>query len=691
MRVYSKSRKFVVGSLLAAAGIGAVGSLIALHSGAVISDAAAQPVAKEKPGAASARSARESEISFPPISSQLPPDITGGAGNATLTSAAIFAWQEFIALNWPAANQTGVSGSNTRGTPNTSQRFGADSSGSGQANQPVVWETYRGKVETFPGVGDPPGYANGPSQDYGFDVGPQYVYGPRSTTPPTPPGGSTPQGALQNNPGGSPVSVPACPLQQSGGTPPYVNLDEITQIGLDSMFAGVLPPTVTNPTAQNANAQPQLIRFLAKGNRSFYDYVAANQYWYHGSAYNTAKSNFSTAAAANQYPPPAPTINLPAGTVLVKAAWRPLAPGETASGFHTKTVRFYDVNGSSATPCYREQTWALIALHIIQKTPTAPDFIYATFEYTNNILTANGKPVEDNNGAVVNAPPGDPMDPRLNYFDASYNGGPTKYYSPNYPKGIAVPVPNPPPPSPPPGVALPLVQVTGPYCGVAGNDRLYFQDLKLKGGSIPPANSGVCVDKRYFPIPVQIQQVNAAAHAALTSYGAPPLWQNYKLVNVQWQPFDISTIDTSGHNTNRLASTFSLANSVVETDNTLQQFFGGLFGGPPGGDGFYKSFFEINSSGVLTGPAFNIYGPPSGSVPPTQFTRTNMGGCMGCHGRTERGGTDFSFTLSGGPVAAPEFAVPANAKALFTSNTGGFRLGFDQERLQELHNALSGR
>ena len=671
MKTCSKSLKFVLLPRVAAAGISALECFAALCSDAVINHAAAQWIA---------------------ISPNLPPDIPGGAGNATITDAAVFAWQEFIALNWPAAQQSGVSGSNTRGVPDTSKMFGADSSGAGQANQPVVWETYRGKVETFPGVGNPPGYASGPSQDYGFDVGPQYVYGTRAATPSPPPPLPTPANTpVQTNPGGTPLGVPACqnPTQPTVATPSYINLDEITQIGLDSMFAGVLPSSISNPTPQNANDQPQLIRFLAKGNRTFYDYVAANQYWYQGTAFTAAQYNFSTAAIVNTYPPSAPTINLPVGTVLVKAAWRPLAQGESASDFHTKTVRFYDQNGTSASPCYREQTWALLALHIIQKTPTAPDFIFATFEYTNNILTAKGQPVEDKNGAEVSAPPGDPMDPQLNYFDVGYGSLSSMYYSPGYPKGIAVPVPTPPPPSPPAGVPLPLVQVTGPYCQAAGNDRLYFQDLNYSQGKpIPPANSGTCVDKRYFPIPLQIQQVNAAAHAALTIYGAPGLWQNYKLVNVQWMPFDISDIDTSGSNTSRLASTFSLANSVVETDNTLQQFFGGLFGSPPG-DGFFKSAFEINSSGMPTGAAYNIYGPPSGSVPSGQFTRLNMGGCMGCHGRAQRNGTDFSFTLSAGPVAMPEYAVPATAaNTLAASN---FRLGLDEERLKELRAALSGR
>lgn len=684
-------RKFVLVPLLLLAGASAAASLATVY----FTDAGF--AATKKPPATKA-AAPKLQIAFPPISSQLPSDIPGGANNANITSAAIFAWQEFIALNWPAA-PTGVSGSGTRGAPDNSQKFGADSSGPNQANQPVVWETYRGKVETFPGVGDPPGYSNGASQDYGFDVAPQYIYGTRTTTPPTPPGGPEPQGALQNNPGGPVLLVPACqsPAQPIATTPSYINLDEITQIGLDSMFANVLPYTVSNPTALNANDEPQLIRFLAKGNRAFYDYVAASQFWYQGQAFATAESNFHTAALANSYPAPTPNIELPAGTVLVKAAWRPLAPGEIASNFHTKTVRFYDENGTTGFPCYREQTWALIALHIIQKTPTAPDFIFATFEYTSNILNANGTPVEDQNGKEIAAPIGDGMDPRLNYFDVN-----SEYYSPAYPKGIIVPpqppVPNPPPPSPPPGASLPLVQVTGPYCNVAANvmppaknARLYFQDINANTNDpIPPPNTGVCVNKRYFAIPSQIQQVNAAAHAALQSYGAPALWQNYKLVNVQWQPFNTSEIDTTGTNTNRLASIYSLANAVVETDNTLQEFFGGLFA--PGA-AFFKSAFEANpSSGIPTPPypAYNIYGPPAGGNP-NQFTRTVMGGCMGCHGRAQRAGTDFSFTLSGGPVAGPEFGVlTAPTGALAANAKPNFAAGFDLERLKKLHRALAG-
>src|SRR6185436_8892988 len=48
--------------------------------------------------------------------------------------------------------------------------------------------------------------------------------------------------------------------------------------------------------------------------------------------------------------------------------------------------------------------WGLVALHIIQKTPTAPYFIYATFSQADNILDSNGNCVEDVNGKLVTGP-----------------------------------------------------------------------------------------------------------------------------------------------------------------------------------------------------------------------------------------------------------------------------------------------
>src|SRR5580692_7432920 len=134
----------------------------------------------------------------------LPSDITGGAPAATLQQAAAFAWQEFIAVNWPAL-------AGQRDTPDTAQKFGT---GSG----PLVWQTYRSKVEIFnltkdaAGAFAPPGYsATDPNFGYGATP-PAYYYATRV--------------------------VPACKGQNLPPAPAWINLDETTQIGLDQMFAG---------------------------------------------------------------------------------------------------------------------------------------------------------------------------------------------------------------------------------------------------------------------------------------------------------------------------------------------------------------------------------------------------------------------------------------------------------------------
>ena len=114
-------------------------------------------------------------------------------------------------------------------------------------------------------------------------------------------------------------------------------------------------------------------------------------------------------------------VSLPYGTIEIKAGWRPLNPSELASGhFHTQPVRFYEqVSSGSTAACYRDAVWGLVALHIIQKTPSAPYFIYATFEQADNIKTAAGAPIEDADGNIVvpqTAPPTTPqeclVDPR---------------------------------------------------------------------------------------------------------------------------------------------------------------------------------------------------------------------------------------------------------------------------------------
>ena len=176
------------------------------------------------------------------------PPSGGGAPTATPEQAAAFAWQEFIALSWPAAPQEGKL--RQRDAASTRYKFG-DPNYTG----PLVWQTFRAKVEIFPGkegpasvppfvqILPPPGYSGNAADDFGYDALPAYNY-------------STP--------------IPACDPTKAED-PPWINLDETDQITLDSMYAGIVRPDVSLH-----NSSSQLIRFMAKANRSQYVYVASN-------------------------------------------------------------------------------------------------------------------------------------------------------------------------------------------------------------------------------------------------------------------------------------------------------------------------------------------------------------------------------------------------------------------------------
>jgi hypothetical protein len=416
------------------------------------------------------------------------------------------------------------------------------------------------------------------------------------------------------------------------------------------------------------------VRFLAKANRTLYAYVAKNssssdpsQQWWGHIPKDVVVRTKSYLAAHQASPPPdsSQLVSLPIGTIEIKAAWRPLNPAEAASGrFHQQTVRFYEQGSSGKfSRCYRDANWGLIALHIIQKTPTAPYFIYATFEQADNILTADGKPVEDSDGNIVNnlqAPAA--TTPQVCLID-----------------------PRPPAGPPPPGgeatstmgsviitsdpKACAPIQGTPIYCGAPGR-QLYLRNVRVPlDPSQPPSknsepNEGaICIDQRENPIPDYALNANAKAHAAIAAYlqrssiaSAP--WLHYKLVNVQYYPYDklinnetpngslyASQPPYSAQNPSR--SSYYQANIVVETNRSLQLFSGGL---SP----------NISSDWNMDGtPHKNTY--YGGHF-------YNMGGCMGCHGSQGQlpGGQagDFSVILARGSVVRPEIPSIATSEGM---------------------------
>lgn len=516
------------------------------------------------------------------ISPQLPADIPGGAPNATLTQAAVFAWQEFIALNWPAVAQNAAL--NTRETADTTKFFGDPSYNSAAA--PLVWHTYRGKVEIFPGSGIPNGstaitagqpqltnLGTASQPNYGYDAAPVYTY---SATP-IPPASGTPSAIT-----------------------PWINLDENSQIGLDLIYAGV--------GAQATGPSGNQILFAAKGSRAEFDYLAPLGWWQSGAPFTATKQYIQQNLAS---PPAGSTalVSFPNGTVELKTAWRKLAPNEDASRFYTTTVRYYvSTGGATPTTQYVDDTFALLALHIIQKTPTAPYFIFATFEQADNITDAHGRPVEDADGAPITVPPATAFMPEI----VSHNATAQAY------------------------------QTFSPMQSSVQNPlgQLYYQNEPGNGLT----DGTILVNRRKHAIPDEIVAVNRAAHDAIAAYvaakfpaGTPTPWGHYKLINVQAVPLGGKTpgVDYTGP----LAASYYQANSVVETDYNLQVFSGKFYGGP----------FVNTVGNTITD--YTVDGKPFANVAHAGAAY-NMGGCMGCHGNAQHGGGDFSFILLGGPVTS---------------------------------------
>lgn len=543
---------------------------------------------------------------------EVPVDIPGGAPNATLSDAAIFAWQEFIALNWPAVAQNGQVGQ--RGSPDTTAPFGTSPTGV------VVWETLRSKVEVYPGQNGldpsklvaPNGYVNNAAASYGYDALPQYIYDPASVGSYSP---TLPAGQVPPDVGQTPVAQPA-----------WINLDEDNEIEEDAMFAGAANPTPF---------PGQQFLYTAKANRSEYTYITGNEWWYvRGSGasqippqYNTANYVYVNKAT----PPPGSTtlVSFPSGTIEMKSAWRRLTDAELASGrYHTNTIRYYVPQvpgqlydgqpGDPTQPAYREEVWGLAALHIIHKTPTAPYFIYATFGQIDNILTTDGQVVEDAAGNVIRNTGLPPLDPVITSVPAT-------------------------------ATTQQKVTAGGPF----GDPAKRLSYLNLPGVLVP--KGPVNIDRRINSIPAEVVAVNKEVQAEIVTYesahGVTSPWRYYRLTNVQWKPLTKQTPGAPYTGPN--VESYYLSNIVVETDYNLQVFSGKL-DDPADTDGLITDFYNANNNtvGKYTYPvgaaAHNV--PYAGSF-------YNMGGCMGCHGNIAELGTDFSFILVGSSVSEPEFAL----------------------------------
>jgi len=329
------------------------------------------------------------------------------------TALATFAWQEFIALNWPSSYTTGTP---TRGQPDTSKSLGQfaqpDSAGE------LVWQTYKHRVEVYP-KGAP---LHETGQEISYNTVPSYNY-PSNIS-------------VDNNPDNK---VPQCGDYRAAtgtwavnhdvtlsSTNIFNNLDETSEIDLATMFTdgdpnapGIAPPNTT-PNFYELPKQPRRFIYEAKANQVMFDYIQKNNFQQDATRLEAQQASYTAvrddgkggiAPCPNDnsiicFPPGVSAKANNAGkegTILVKATWRQLTRLEANSGrfLMAPIIRYRNPDPSNAqafcfetvkvpslpipTTVTSPLPYGLIGLHIIHKTTNYPTFVFATFEQVDTL------------------------------------------------------------------------------------------------------------------------------------------------------------------------------------------------------------------------------------------------------------------------------------------------------------------
>jgi hypothetical protein len=530
----------------------------------------------------------------------------------------VFAWNSFIALNWPALE---VVPNNYRGVPDLSKPFAT------AANSDLaVWETFKEKREIF-NHPDNPGQLQWYSPvDYGTPragaVGPPFII----------------QGRVIH--------------QNSGATQPPDGLDETVEVqsqsieltypnGTANPILSASPPAATPRVWRGQPSAKNPIVYEVKLNYDYFNYavtypntplngnntpttppnpisalamaakinlpVRTSASAIPGN--NPGTTNYRAANAVGTFqainnvyrsggPLPAP-LPPPQGSIQVKAAWLKLGgPNAKPSDFptwHTAFAQNY-ISDPTGKPIPSVPTlFGLVGMHIIQRIhatdangnfqPTGGTFIFATWEHAS-------------------------------IFNSPVAGGPTANAPYSYSNFYA-------PPSTP-------------------------QPPALAAGFYPPLDQTAYPVVRSYPVLQNTIDVTTAVHNAIRARNPNSVWLNYHLVGTQFQtvnsnqpPVKTPTkYPPSANDPTGIGQPVFLANLAIETNLGLQ-----FFQGQPPLITVIDQYKSLSSNTTNTFRSNNLNTSFNGSG-------YDMGGCMGCHGVAQSKGYAFSFVLLDGYLGA---------------------------------------
>jgi len=291
---------------------------------------------------------------LPPNSWVVPVNVTN-SNSPSQTDWLNFAWQSFVAVNWPALAPT----STDMAQPDTSKAPGATAPNG--AAIPTVWLLYRDLATTMlQGAANPGAWQSG-------------------MTPP-------------------PSGCPANSLPVAPGFQPMI-LDMVSKF---SKFPSEIQQATNNPLVDQ---QGWYVTFDVRLDQSEYTYIQQNGYYNAQNQINAVQGSglakFPKTGQESYFNPPLPAY-AQYGALEVKAAWRVLVPGVDIPGrYFTQAGYFLQPDGVT---CVGPFTFGLIGLHILRLTETTGGtWFWSTFEQVDNVTVPSG----------INRPNGTPLTPSL--------------------------------------------------------------------------------------------------------------------------------------------------------------------------------------------------------------------------------------------------------------------------------------
>ena len=144
-----------------------------------------------------------------------------------------------------------------------------------------------------------------------------------------------------------------------------LKVDDVQEAVVQPTFAdGTRPGTLTDQRGRR-------VRYEIRINRKAFDYIVDNRLW-DGRAQAKVKE-----------------VQFPDGAMLTKAAWREVGADES-SRFHSIEACLCEDDAQGALSDCRRQAMGLVGFHVMSKTPSAPQWIWTTFEQEDNVVGRHG-------------------------------------------------------------------------------------------------------------------------------------------------------------------------------------------------------------------------------------------------------------------------------------------------------------